>query len=325
MSDNTIIMRAGHASSDLLSAFSSTAKETRLTAFLGYLIAQRVSSILDLFNLNTFEILEVQLEKHVETQRVDIFVISDAKITIIEAKLHYDNPIKQLMVQAAESKRYFPEAEIELIGITNNRFIKHPKVRIITWQGIADSLPASDNQKIKVFTEDFKLTLENRGLAMPEEQYDIYAREVGHIPAATSFLKVHMYFCDYMKNSKVEKCRYFAPHFTAKVATVVPGTRHGVAYLSEIYQVEYIEDIQSFKKLIISHIKRNKLKNAYPEIFDFIDSIEIDFDKPKLVLLLNKPRLVFNPPINKDNLQEGKGFLSKHYYTFEQFFEAAGL
>ena len=58
---------------------------------------------------------------------------------------------------------------------------------------------------------------------------------------------------------------------------------------------------------------------------EYINSIDIDFDKPKLVLLLNKPRLVFNPPINKDNLQEGKGFLSKHYYTFEQFFEAAGL
>ena len=41
-------------------------------------------------------------------------------------------------------------------------------------------------------------------------------------------------------------------------------------------------------------------------------------------LFLSKPRLVFNPPVLKDNLQKGKGWLSKRTFSFDELFEAWG-
>jgi len=41
-------------------------------------------------------------------------------------------------------------------------------------------------------------------------------------------------------------------------------------------------------------------------------------------LFLDEPRLVFNPPIKKEKLQEGKGWLSKRVFSFDAFFEAWG-
>jgi hypothetical protein len=39
-------------------------------------------------------------------------------------------------------------------------------------------------------------------------------------------------------------------------------------------------------------------------------------------LFLGEPRLVFNPAVKKEQLQKGKGWLSKRYLTFDELFRA---
>jgi hypothetical protein len=320
--EEPIVLRSGASSIDLLSAFSNKVKETRLTAFLGYLIAQRADSILQLLGVSKIEIAEVSLEKNLKTQRVDIFISCDKRVIVIEAKVAYGNPIAQLKKQKKEVNSEFP---IELVGITNNRFLKAKGIKIITWQDIYNVLPATNSNKIRVFSEDFKLTLENRGLAMPQQHYDIYARDLGHKQAATNFLKANIYFCHYFENSKIEKCRYFAPHFSQNLSKQTLAAQTGISHLAEIDSVEFVEDRKTFNKIVLSHIKKNKLKRYHVEIEAFIKSQPIKLEKPLLLMLLKKPHLVFNPPIHKNNLQEGSGWLSKKYYTFEDFFQAAKL
>jgi hypothetical protein len=42
------------------------------------------------------------------------------------------------------------------------------------------------------------------------------------------------------------------------------------------------------------------------------------------LLLLGESRLVFNPPVWKENLQSGKGFLSRRFFSFDELLEACG-
>jgi hypothetical protein len=42
------------------------------------------------------------------------------------------------------------------------------------------------------------------------------------------------------------------------------------------------------------------------------------------MLLLGKPRLVFNPPIKKANLQNQPGILVKRFHAFDELFAAWG-
>jgi len=41
-------------------------------------------------------------------------------------------------------------------------------------------------------------------------------------------------------------------------------------------------------------------------------------------LLLGAPRLVFNPPVKKGNLQKGTGWLSRRFFSFDELFAAWG-
>lgn len=47
-------------------------------------------------------------------------------------------------------------------------------------------------------------------------------------------------------------------------------------------------------------------------------------DNKRNVLFLSTPRLVFNPPVLKENLVEGRGFLNKRFFSFDTLFTAWG-
>ena len=47
-------------------------------------------------------------------------------------------------------------------------------------------------------------------------------------------------------------------------------------------------------------------------------------DARRSFLFLGTPRLVFNPPVKKEKLQKGKGWLSKRFLSFDTLFDAWG-
>jgi hypothetical protein len=164
--------------------------------------------------------------------------------------------------------------------------------------------------------------LTNKGLASIETP-EIYARELGHENSILLFLKAHCYTAGYPKSSQIEKCRYFAPHFGQNITNIIPGINHGVSYITKIIGFEIVDNRKDWEKIIYTHLKSNKLISKFPESKKVLKSVRYDFNKPHIILLLNKPHLVFNPPIQKQNLQGGAGWLSKQYYTFEELFQAS--
>lgn len=319
----TVIIRSNNGKSDLLSSMGSDLKETRITGFLGYLLSLRPTNLLKLFQIKDERIISVQIERKLKSQRCDIIVRTSAVDYIIEAKLFYEDPTPQLLKQKLEYKN-ISQSEIKLIGITNNKSIENSKAAIFDWNDIYNCLNDSQSIKIKILCEELKLHLENNGLVKIDTP-DIYAREVADLTSLNMFLKAQIYYCPYMKSSKIEKCKYFAPHFSKNIIKISPGINYGISYVAKICGIEYVENIDDLKKVVFQHIKANKLRSLFPEVSDIVKNINIPSKKAQILLLLNKPHLLFNPPIQKDKLQEGSGWLSKQYFSFEDFFEAANL
>lgn len=321
--DKSILLRRHKNNNDLLSALGADLKETRITGYLAYLIYLRSPHLLKTLKIDDKIIQVVNVEYHLETQRCDIVVVTENTDYIIEAKLFYENPIQQLEKQEQEYRKN-NRKRIKLIGITNNKIVKSAKCALVSWGEICRSLESNGNSKLKILNEELKMHLINKGLAK-EEAPDIYAREVGNDISILMFLKGQTYTCPYPKSSQIEKCKYFAPHFSKKITKIIPGINYGISYLSQISTIEYVDNKKDWEKVVQSHFKSKKLRRPFPEAKKYLLNIKFDFSKPHMILLLNRPHLIFNPPIQKDKLQEGKGWLSKQYFTFENFFNASRL
>mgnify|MGYP001157848579 FL=1 len=327
MKTERIILRSQNNSNDLLSCFGLNTKETRLTAFLAYLLS------LDIHELNRYigidsPINNIYIERSLDTQRCDIIINTIRKHIIIEAKINNLNPEKQLHQQASEYKKEFT-GKLELVSLTrNSKSFKGEKIKSKSWKEIYNCLENIKYRtpKQKVLCEEFMKHLINTGLVTSKGK-DVYARDVNKEPYLSLFLKGHVYFCKY--NENIYKCSYFAPYFGNQISVISPGVKEGMSYIAKIYEHLEINNFEDLKQAIINHVKKNKLKSSMPNLEEKLKEIKSDPNynetQPITLLLLKKPRLLFNPPIEKSKLMGGAGWLAKNYYEFEELFEAAGL
>ncbi|MFC2082321.1 hypothetical protein ACFLQT_01175, partial [Bacteroidota bacterium] len=280
----------------------------------------RPKELLKLFKIHNERILSVYIEKKLKAQRCDIILETENNLYIIEVKLFYANPIPQLLKQKRELAKESNKT-IKLIGITNNRSVKGNNIQIYNWNSIFNALNGAKNKNEAFLMEELMKHLKKHGLAI-DDQYEIYARELGVEISVNLFLKTYSYICKYPKSSKIEQCRYFAPHFSKKIVTIIPGLSNGISYVSHIKNIEFLETKKEYKTILNQHIKDCKLKHLYKDLDKLVNKVRLENNSKYLLLLLSKPYLVFNPPIKKENLQDGSGWLSKQYFTFEEFFKA---
>jgi hypothetical protein len=322
---DTIIIRSNSSSSDLLSAFGSRTKETRLTAILGYLFFLKHTELLELFQIRD-EIKSVQLEYVINKQRADILVIAGNTITIIEAKLYFDDPYLQILKQAKEIRlrKEFKGYKIKLFALTQYKFNKQQgKVKYIFWNEIHKALLNTKQlqSNVKILGEEMAKHMENQGLVKSEDRYEVYAREVNAEINLKFFLQGCIYFCKTENNNKIERCSYFAPHFGAKISSIIPGIQQGISYIAKIKEVEYVKakDVAKFNAIVKKH---NIRFFRYMQQNNYTSSNSINFNLDHKILLLERPAMVFNPPIQKGRLQKGSGWLSKKYFAFSDLFDA---
>jgi hypothetical protein len=168
--------------------------------------------------------------------------------------------------------------------------------------------------------------LEDTGMVNVNHK-EVYARDVNKIPNLSLFLLGHVYFCK--ANDNIYKCSYFAPYFGNQIAIISPGIKEGLSYIAKIDNHVEVNSFEELSDGIKNHIKKNKLKCDKTYIDELLQQIEADenYDDeiPHILMLLGKPRMLFNPPIEKRNLQDGNGWLSKNYYEFDELFEAAKI
>ena len=154
------------------------------------------------------------------------------------------------------------------------------------------------------------------------QSVEIYAREINESVTLETFLRAQLYGCNYEAGSRIAEALYFAPHFGAKIADSQPGVGIGISYVSKIEAVAYGTTWKDFQNLTRQH-RGGTWLNSHGQLLQRLRS-RWNWNKGthRTFLLLGKPRLVFNPPVRKERLQKGRGFLSKRFLSFDELFDA---
>jgi len=308
--------------STFVGAFGGSYRETRLTALLGYLIALQPGPFLRLFGF-AGKPRVVRLENWHGDTRSDIFVETTVGTGVIEAKVDATDPLEQ-------SRKYQARWTVLLTQhFPSSRQREWRRTKYLSWQqlaGLLKGLAHSKNPSVRFVSRDLCRYLEENHMIKQRESVEIYAREINEPVTLALFLKAQMYGCWYEEGSRLPEALYFAPHFGQNIAYEHPGVHVGISYIARIERVEVVETWQELMNAIVSIRGKHWLNSHLHEIkpLKTAPTWEWRSRKKRSFLFLSIPRLVFNPPLHKEKLQKGKGWLSKRFLSFEQLFSAWG-
>ena len=315
--DSIDLLRGGSIVSSLAGSFGSGLRETRLTAMLGYLVALEAPKFCEVFGF-TGHPRSVSLETRHDRDRSDILIATTEGVGVVEAKVGSHNAFDQSLKYPADWRVLLTE----YIPLTNER--SHAASRYLRWRDLTpvlDNLTRSRRPEVRFISGDFKRYLAEHNMIPKAESVEIYAREINEEKTLSLFLHGHMYGCHYEASSRLPEALYFAPHFGKAIALNHPGIHAGISYVAKIETVEVVE---SFRQLCDT-AGQIRGKNWLKKHLAMLETVKNwDWTKRKSFLFLDSPRLVFNPPIYKGNLQEGSGWLSKRVFSFDEFFQAWG-
>ncbi|MBL7894513.1 MAG: hypothetical protein JNK50_04395 [Bacteroidia bacterium] len=313
--ENIPLYRAGNSVNNFFNSFGNKLRETRLTAALGYLIAEQPFAFKSLFGING-EIIQIEIESFHERDRADIQIETSHGRWIVEAKIDYSNPIIQ-------SKKYAGQRKILLTNSTPNSKQKELiRVKYVNWESIHQTLlKIGKSAKYKLYCDNLIQYLKYHKMVKVKNPTEVYAREINDHATLDLFLKSRAYCCDFIKeSSKLYEAIYFAPHFGNKLAKEHSGIVPGISYIARIESREIVEDWKHF----IEVAKKIKSKRWLTQNKDILDQIKKwDWkDNKRILFSLGEPIHAFSPSIKKDNLQSGHGWLSKAFISFEELFLA---
>ncbi len=307
-------MRGGLVVSTLTGAFGQSIRESRLTALLGYLIALNPEPFLELFGFRGTA-LQVSLETWHEDGRSDIRVQTSLGVGIIEAKIDATDPLEQ-------SHRY-PGRWVALLSHRVPSKKRVGRAIYVHWEELAHllhNLTHGHSPRVRILSADLAAYLEEHNVTKTRDSVEIYAREINEPITLGLFLKAQIYGCDYKAGSRLAEALYFAPHFGRRIAAQHPGVTRGISYVARIQSVGYADSWKEFIQLLITERGRTWCRQNKPAL----DALHRNWSwpRPRCFLLLGAPQLAFNPPVRKEGLQRGKGWLSKQFLTFDELFRA---
>jgi hypothetical protein len=283
---------------------------------LGYLIAREPEAFRELLRLRG-TIQSVAVEHRHELKRTDVQIATSHGTTVLEAKVGTADGVGQLLGYDAKRRvlvtPYMPTSKDRVRNLLP-----------ITWQEIATVLRKITSRATsasKPIAADLLDYLEEHRMIKSRDTIEIYAREINEPTSLRMFLKAGVFGCENSKGTKVGEALYFAPHFGRRIERDHPGVHRGISYIARIEKVEPTSCWDDFKQVVVRHRKLSWFKK-HEQIFRDVKWLRSR--KEHLILLLSEPQLVFTPPIRKDTLQDGSGWLSKRYFTFKEFFEVWG-
>jgi len=314
------LLRGGNVVSGLCGAIGHSLSETRIISFLGYLIALEPESFIKKFGFSG-KIVSVSLETLHQFGRSDILIGTTEGNGVVEAKIDATDPLKQ-------SRKYTARWRVLLTQYVPSEKQKNMRnIRYLRWQDIGkllSELSHSQNLKVQFVSKDLLTYLEGYHMIKQKESVEIYDREINEENTLRLFLKAQLYCCYYEKQSRLPESLYFAPHFGKKITNLYPGVQVGISYIARIETVEVVE---AWKDLVNS-VKSVRGKHWFNNHKSLLEPLRkyLDWTKGKKVNLffLYTPRFAFNPPVKKENLQRGKGWLSRRFLSFDDLFSAWG-
>ncbi len=309
------LMRGGSVVSTITGAFGQSLRETRLTALLGYLIATNPDPFLQLFGFKG-SAQHVSLETKHETGRSDILVETSAGTGIVEAKVNATDPSQQ-------ASRY-PAQWLALLTHHVAGGSGSSRARFVTWEELGEllqRLKRSRSAHVRVLSSDLFAYLKEHRMIQSRDSVEVYAREINESVTLELFLWGKLYGCKYQKGSRLAEALYFAPHFGARISNEYPGIRTGISYVARVESVGHATTWREFRELMYE-TRGAVWWRHNDEILRQLHRLWPWKERHRNFLFLGEPRLVFNPPIHKESLQSGKGWLSKRFLSFDELFAA---
>jgi hypothetical protein len=312
--DRVDVMRGGQVVSTLTGALGQSIKETRITAVLGYLIALQPEPFLRLFGFSGVP-RHVGIETFHDDGRSDILIETNLGDGVIEVKLDASDALKQ-------SRRY-PARWIALLCRRRPATSPHKGIRYVHWDQLAAVLrkvQGSGSAVARLLSADLARYLEDINVTKRRESVEIYAREINEPVTLGLFLRSRLYGCEYTAGSRLGEALYFAPHFGQRIAADYPGVTTGISYVAQIDAVHVASKWRELIDLLAGERGRIWCKQQKSQL----DALHRRWTWPsqRFFLFLGEPRLVFNPPVRKENLQKGSGWLSKRFLSFDELFRA---
>lgn len=296
--------------------FGNGLKETRLTAGLAYIVSISPDEFLPFFGIKGTA-SNISVESYHEKNRSDILINTDAGVGVIEAKIDASDPHQQAI-------KYTAKWRVLLTSYMPANFEKKKNTKYISWKQLGSKLHSiekktKDKFQKRLISELLKY-LEEHGMAKKENTLEVYAREINEKLTLELFLKGRFYGCHFQKKSRVGEALYFTPHFGKELSKNYSGVSAGISYVARIENVATIEMYDDLVRAVKAERGTVWWKNN-KHLFDRLKS-EWTWKKgnKRHVLWLGTPRLVFNPPVKKGNLQVGSGWLSKRSFTFDELF-----
>jgi hypothetical protein len=317
-SERIELLRGGSVVSSLAGAFGSALRETRLTAMLGYVVAHHPERFRESFGF-LGRPLSVSVERFDGADRSDICIETTERGCIIEAKVGATDPHRQSLKYSAKRRVLLTE------HMASGKQTQLPGVKYLRWRdlvGPLQYLAKKGDAHARFVSGDLLRYLEEHGMIKTNKQVEIYAREINTETTLELFLKAQMYGCEYQQGSRLAEALYFAPHFGKHIARNYPGVQAGISYIARIERVEVGE---TWNDLLLA-VREIRSRAWFNDQKALLQQLRRDWswDHKRNFLFLSIPRLVFNPPVLKKNLQVGSGFLSKRSYSFDELFEARG-
>jgi len=317
VSEEVQLLRGGAIATNLLGAFGQSLKETRLTALLGYLLAVRPEPLVTLFGFSG-RVLSVCLETRHDEGRSDILVETSRGLGVIEAKVDTTDA-------SAQSHRYPARWRVLLTLLPGEE--RSNILRQLHWQQLADWLDAtaqSGSPAYRFLVAQFIAHLEEHHMIKTSESLEIYAREINEPVTLSLFIQGHIYGCRYEKKNKVARAQYFAPHFGASIARHQPGIFTGISYVARVEHVFLSTTWKEFRDGVCEYHGKQWWNSHSKLVQDLHREWNWTKGEQRSFLLLGEPRLAFNPPVRKERLQKGKGWLSRRFFSFDDLYAAWG-
>jgi hypothetical protein len=313
------LLRSGSLVSSLAGAFGNALRETRLTAMLGYLVALEAERFCEIFAFRGRP-LSVSLETRHAADRSDILIETTAGRGVVEAKVSAADPFRQSLKYPAKWRVLLTE------HTPSGKQTRLRGVKYLRWRdlvGLLQQLGRSPDNRLRFVSQDLLSYLEEHAMIKTNKSVEIYAREINNEETLALFLKAQMYGCDYQKGSRLAEALYFAPHFGQHIARNHPGVQVGISYIASIERVEVVE---TWKDLLqaVREVRGKHWLNGHMALLHPLHRGWDWHDTKRNFLFLSTPRLVFNPPVLKENLQKGSGWLSKRFFSFDTLFAAWG-
>jgi hypothetical protein len=239
---------------------------------------------------------------------------------VIEAKVTAADPFRQ-------SLKYSAKWRVLLTEHTASGKQKRLRgVKYLRWRDLAEplqQLSRSPDNRVRFVSRDLLSYLGEHAVIKTNRSVEIYAREINNEETLALFLKARMYGCHYEERSQLAEALYFAPHFGQQIARNHPGVQVGISYIASIERVEIVE---TWKDLLhaVREVRGKQWLNGHMPLLQPLRRGWDWRDTKRSFLFLSTPRLVFNPPVLKEKLQKGKGWLSKRVFSFETLFAAWG-